>query len=262
MNQILVFAGTTEGRKLIEFILSASKEFQVYACVATRYGKSLLSPSDRLTISSRPLDFEEMISLMKTHDFSMVFDTTHPYAVEVSKNLRKASKLCCLPYYRVLRPESDIPTHSLIAHSKPVIHVNSMEEAVDFFQQTTGNILVTTGSKELPLLCALPDFSDRIYPRILPNPIMLQTVIEQGFSPKNIICMQGPFSKELNIAMLKQTKSAFLLTKSSGFNGGFLEKLEAAAELNVTSVVIGRPPQSDGISYQEACNIILNLTAQ
>ena len=52
MDKLCVFAGTTEGRRLVAFL--ASQPVQVTACVATEYGASLLAPLDHLTVSARP----------------------------------------------------------------------------------------------------------------------------------------------------------------------------------------------------------------
>ena len=261
MKSILIFAGTTEGRELIEFTLS-NTEYRIYACVATEYGKSLLTASERLTVSSKPLNTLEMCQLMKQVNFSLVLDATHPYATEVSKNIKKAADICRLPYYRVLRPENECVSDITFSESDHIVTVNSMEDAVTFFRNTNGNILATTGSKELSALCGLPDYKVRVYPRILPNPDMLQMIIDQGFAPQNIICMQGPFSADLNVAMLQQINAAFLLTKSSGTKGGFPEKIAAAARLSITAVVIGRPPQTEGISLEQAYQLLLTKAAQ
>lgn len=260
MKSIIIFAGTTEGRELIDFALS-NTEYLVYACVATEYGKSLLTTSERLTVSSKPLNSLEMCQLMKQFNFSLVLDATHPYATEVSKNIKEAAEICRLPYYRVLRPEQESVSDAASSQSDRIVTVNSMEDAVTFFRNTCGNILATTGSKELSALCKLPDYKERVYPRILPNPDMLQMIINQGFAPQNIICMQGPFSTDLNIAMLQQIHAAFLLTKSSGTKGGFPEKLAAAARLSITAVVIGRPPEAEGISLEQAYELLLTKHA-
>ena len=60
---------------------------------------------------------------------------------------------------------------------------------------------------------------------------------------KQICAMQGPFSAEMNIAMLKQTDAAFLVTKDTGTTGGYPEKEQAAHQLGVRMVVISRPEE-------------------
>ena len=65
-------------------------------------------------------------------------------------------------------------------------------------------MLLTTGSKELKAFTALPDFEKRLYARVLSTPEVATMAASLGFVGKHLICMQGPFSKELNTAMLKQ----------------------------------------------------------
>ncbi|MBR2071825.1 MAG: precorrin-6A/cobalt-precorrin-6A reductase, partial [Phascolarctobacterium sp.] len=79
----------------------------------------------------------------------------------------------------------------------------------------------------------------------------LQSALELGYKPANIVCMQGPFSKELNVATLKKFNSKFMVTKDSGEVGGFLEKIAAAQEAGAKLIVIGRTTEEQGESYEE-----------
>ena len=101
-TKICVFAGTTEGRELIEF-LSGQEQVSITACVATGYGKELLSPAENLTISSRRLDEGEMEQLIKESGFDLVIDATHPYADEATKNIVNACSAAQTEYLRLLR---------------------------------------------------------------------------------------------------------------------------------------------------------------
>ena len=59
----------------------------------------------------------------------------------------------------------------------------------------------------------------------------------------HLICMQGPFDLEMNLATLRYANADFLVTKASGKNGGYDEKCEAALAAGVHLVVIGRPKE-------------------
>ncbi len=78
-----------------------------------------------------------------------------------------------------------------------------------------------------------------------------------GLQKKQLICMQGPFSRELNAAMLRETKADFLVTKESGAAGGFADKVQAAGDVKATCVVIIRPMQESGYSLEEVETMIL-----
>ena len=62
--------------------------------------------------------------------------------------------------------------------------------------------------------------------------------------------MWGPFLKELNLALLRQFHISYLVTKESGREGGFDEKLAAAKEAGCLLIVIERPKE-EGMSLAE-----------
>lgn len=244
MKHYLIFAGTTEGRELVEFLIP-QKDVQITVCTATEYGKILLPNAPNLTVLSKRLEFEDMVTLMQTTPFDQVYDTTHPYAVLVSQNIQNATKKANVPYFRIIRPEEELEDDGKI------VYVNSMEDAVSYLSDTTGNILSTTGSKELPALCKLQDYRERVYARILSNPEMVSSSFQLGFQGKHLICMQGPFSEELNTALIHQFDISYVLTKNSGKLGGFLEKVNSARQTKTTLVVIGRPTKEEGFTLDE-----------
>lgn len=239
MKHYLIFAGTTEGRLLTEFFIK-QKDVQVTACTATEYGGILMPSSPDLTVLSKRLNKEEMLALMEASPFDAVYDATHPYAIIVSQNIREAADLMKLSYHRVLRPDEPYETNSRI------VTVASMKEAVAYLSETAGNILCTTGSKEIAALCDLPNYQERVYARILPNPEMVKKTFQLGFQGKHLICMQGPFSEELNTALIHQFQIKYLLTKNSGRAGGVMEKIESAKKNGITLVMIGRPLTEEG----------------
>ena len=132
-----------------------------------------------------------------------------------------------------------------------VVCVNSVEEAVDYLELTQGNILITTGSKELGKYTRLTNYKKRCYARVLSVLPSVMQSIDLGFTGSHLIAMQGPFSREMNLALLHQTEAKYFVTKESGKNGGFAEKLEAAEQAGAVLLVIGRPIE-EGLSVEEA----------
>jgi len=102
----------------------------------------------------------------------------------------------------------------------------------------------------------LPAFAERVYARVLPMDDSLRLCREVGLKPAHILAMQGPFSLELNTAMLRSVNAKYMVTKESGTAGGFEEKQAAAREAGVQLVVIGRPPQQDGLSFAETIALL------
>ncbi|MBR3038905.1 MAG: precorrin-6Y C5,15-methyltransferase (decarboxylating) subunit CbiT, partial [Clostridia bacterium] len=77
-----------------------------------------------------------------------------------------------------------------------------------------------------------------------------------GFSGKHLICMQGPFSEELNEATIRAIDAKILVTKDTGASGGFAEKIRAAKNCGATPVVIRRPDEETGVSAAECLALL------
>lgn len=244
LNRVLIFAGTTEGRTLSEYLSENRIEHTV--CVATEYGEEVLSASPYMTIHQGRIGVSEMEKLMQTGSFAAVVDATHPYAVEVTANIREASQEAKLPYLRLKR-WLDAETEGSI------FYFHSNEECVDALEKTEGNILLTTGSKELATYCSHPLVKDRLYVRILPGMESISICTELGIKGKQMIAMQGPFSTEMNEAILHQYEIACMVTKKSGKQGGYPEKLEAAKRAGIPVYVIEPADTERGYSMEEVC---------
>ena len=214
MYKICVFGGTTEGRELVEFL--NAQPCEVTACVATEYGQALLPEAERLTVSARRLPADEIKALLTDRHFDLVIDATHPYAASITKSIARACAETGVERWRLLRGASDAP--------EDAVFVESTEKAIEFLDQTEGNILLTTGSKELKAYSQIKDFVERVYARVLPLEDSLVLCREAGVKAAHILAMQGPFSEEMNTAMLRAIGAKWLVTKDGGAAGGFAEK--------------------------------------
>ena len=164
----------------------------------------------------------------------------------VSSNIQQACKTTYTTYYRVIRESS-----TLLTEDSDTVFVSNVDEAITYLKETNGNIFVTTGSKELHRYTSLPDYENRVYARTLSSPDVVKECYHLGFQGKHLICMQGPFSTEINLAMLKHVNARYLVTKESGLTGGFAQKIEAAKQASVTCVIIGRPQDVTGYTLEE-----------
>ena len=246
MYRICIFAGTTEGRKLVKFL--SEQKVLLTACVATEYGETLIPPAVNLTVSAKRLTRDEMVDLFEKNKSDLVIDATHPYAAEVTENIAYASDSTNTEYVRVLRDNSKM--------SADTVFVSDIAEAVEYLNTKDGNIFLTTGSKELSKYMCIRDFSERVYARVLPVQSSLDACADAGLKPSHIIAMQGPFSEQINIAMLESVSAKYLVTKDGGDAGGFDEKLKAAQKTGVQMIVIGRPIQKKGLSFSETVDML------
>lgn len=252
MSRILIFGGTTEGRLLAQYCHDKKKP--VWVSVATGYGKMVLPESPYLFIHETPMDEGQMKEFIRNHDITLVFDATHPYAALVSKNIADACEHTGVRRIRVVR--ESLTNKEAVSEDGHTVWVESVEEAVQYLYGKSGNILVTTGSKELSKFTALDSFEERVYARVLPSVSVISACEETGIKGKHLIGMQGPFSAEMNEAMIRQFEVRYLVTKESGNAGGFLEKMSAAAECGITAVVVGRPAHETGMTPEEAKKVL------
>ena len=262
--KVVIFGGTTEGRQLAEYLIQLNKKqkmqtIEVHVCVASEYGAQVLPDDAALKVHVGRLEQADMQEFLQKVQADMCVDATHPYAVIVTQNIYQACKVVGVPYVRVRREMQEEPgnadsvmqmsgTHIADADGKRYtdetsdsVYVKDTQAAIDYLKGVTGNILITTGSKELHLYTQIPDYESRCTARVLPTPSVVEACTELGFTGKHLICMQGPFDLEMNLATLRYANADFLVTKASGKNGGYDEKCEAALAAGVHLVVIGRP---------------------
>lgn len=241
-GRIVIFGGTSEGRELAE--TAQRSQVPVLVSVVSEYGESLLTESKWVGVHQGALDADGMKELLKKENPPFVLDATHPYAKVVTAQVRAVCEELDLPCYRVLREEETL--------EDGMYRVASTQEASDFLEKQTGNILLTTGSRELHVFAEKETLLPRLFARVLPDSKVLAQCEEMGINGSHLIAMQGPFSVEMNQALLHQTKAVWMVTKESGARGGFQEKWQASKQCGVKFLVINRPENEEGISLAEA----------
>lgn len=225
-------------------------------CVATEYGEVVLKPHPLVTVHRGRMNQEQIAAFIKregagTDDFAAVIDATHPFARDVTCNIKAALKESSIPYFRLKR-DCAIQRENQVAEG--VTYFGTNEACAKALEQTEGNILLTTGSKELSKYCVSDQVKQRLYVRVLPSVESLSLCAEQGICGKHVIAMQGSFTIEMNEAILRQYHISHLVTKESGALGGYPEKLAAARRTGVGVFVIGCPEQGEGYSFEEVCS--------
>ena len=225
--RVILFSGTTEGRRLSRAL--AALGGAVTVCVATEYGREEQGEAPGITVLSGRMD--------ETQDLCV--DATHPYALQASRSIRAACEGERVPLLRLLREESPVPEGAAV--------FAGAQTAADWLSATQGNILLTTGAKELDAFTPLG--GERLYPRVLPLASSLEACRRAGVPSSHILALQGPFSQELNEALIRQYRIAYLVTKDGGPAGGFGEKAAAAQAAGARLVLIRRP-REEGLGYE------------
>ena len=237
--KIVIFGGTTEGRELSKLLSEAGASVTV--CVATEYGGEEQSLVPGVETRTGSLSAEEKQALLR--GAALCVDATHPYARHVSASVKAACREAAVEYIRLLRPASE---------TGDALVFESAAEAAAWLSLREGRVLLTTGAKELSAFACLDP--ERLIPRVLPSHEALSACEALGIPHRNIIAMQGPFSKELNTAMIRRYGVRFVVSKDGGAPGGFPEKAAAAAETGAQLIVLCRPAE-DGLAFDDVLNL-------
>ncbi len=243
MSKICIFAGTSEGRKLVERL--CGRGLQMTICVATEYGEVLLGEHPVVETRAGRMDQTQMEAMLRGEVFDLVVDATHPYADKVTENIASACQKIGAEYLRLLRDSNSDDSDG--------VFVENTAACVEYLKSTEGNILLTTGSKELP---AYAELHDRIYARVLPMQASLDICAQSGIAPERIIAMQGPFDEAMNLALLEMTKAKYMVTKDTGGPGGYGAKISAAKKAGVQAIIIGRPVQQEGMDLDAVIRLM------
>ena len=248
---IFVAAGTQDGRELAGFLLEQG--YEVTASVVSRYGEQLLRRYKGIVVNEKPLDAEGLKSYLKEHGARLLVDASHPYAANVSRNVMDACHALGIPYLRYERASTPV------AYPK-VFRVGDYEEAAKRASELGKNIFLTTGSRNLKAFKESPYLRDcRIVARVLPSPEVISGMTAMGFTPKDIVALQGPFSQGLNEELFRQYGAEVVVTKNGGQVGGADTKIAAAEALGLPVVLIERPPMDyDNVagSFEEVLSFL------
>ena len=265
MSRILIFAGTTEGRKLSEHLCERGIEHTV--CVATEYGEIVLQENPLAHVHMGRMDSEGMRSFFAEQKCKLIVDATHPYAAVVTENIKQAvyafnkahavtdnQAYSCMSEnieYVRLKRDTDIS-----ADYDNVRYFEDNEACARALNNTDGNILLTTGSKELSVYCKNSGVRERLYVRVLPGLESISLCMHNDITGKHILALQGPFSTQLNEALIDQYDIRCLVTKKSGAAGGFIEKIAAAKNKSIPVYIVGQSGKDDGMSFEAVCEYI------
>lgn len=243
MSKIWVIGGTVETYKVSEKLINQNKD--IIITVATDYGYEEFIQFKDYLVKGR-MDKEKMIRFCKKYDISNIIDVSHPYAKEVSKNAIDTANDLGINYYRYER--DDILDNY---NYDKIYYVKDHNSAIELIKKLKfKRIFLTTGINNANEY--IDSNFEELFIRILPRSNQIKQLEEKGYKSKNIIAMQGPFSKQMNIATINHINADVMITKQSGKEGGFDEKVGSCIDTGISIIIIKRPD----INYENKYNDI------
>ena len=246
---ILVLGGTSDSLKICDRLYEIGISDFVLS-VVTEFGRDLAESRAKDIINGK-MDKDGMVDYIIKNEVRQVIDATHPYAVEVSRNAMDACEETDIKYIRFERK-------SLLGEIKyqGEYIVDTIEEACAMIlgNDQWENVFIATGSKNLGTYVKLLK-SKSLVARVLPTSEVIRNCEAMGLNADNLLAIKGPFSKDINVAMLKHAEVDVVITKESGFAGGFMDKIVACEELGIPIIIIKRKT----IDYQRVVHDISEI---
>ncbi len=241
MSKVLVLAGTTDAKTVIERLFK--KNYELAVSVTTRMGSGMLDEFHNLDIHQGKMNKEQITHLLQTINPICLIDASNPFSSEITRNAINVCKFEAVPYIRFERERLNY------ADDPDITVVNNYGEACDVLMNCEGNILLTLGSNKIETFKRIPDYAQRVYLRVLPDWKVLSKLENLGFNCKNIIAIKGPYNESLNIELFKYCQASVLVTKESGNMGGVVDKINAAKKLGMKIILVDRLEENCSNKY-------------
>ena len=213
---ILVFGGTTEGRKAAEVLEEAGSPY----FYSTKTGEQDLTLHHGQRIDGA-LDAEAMLAFCREHEIRLIVDAAHPFASQLHQTIAQISESLNIP---AIRYERIFPKR------------HASLEWLDSYEQVPHDIktlLATTGVQSIAQLKPLEAEGIKVYYRILNRESSIALALRQGARMEQLCYFEDP--KDVPV------EADAILLKESGLSGGFQEKVEAAKARGMRILVLKRP---------------------
>ena len=213
---ILVFGGTTEGRKAVEVLEEGGSPYYY----STKTGEQDLTLHHGQRIDGA-LDAEAMQNFCREHDIRLMVDAAHPFAVQLHQTIAEVSDALKIPAIRYERifPERDASLEWL--------------DSYDQVPHDIKTLLATTGVQSISKLKPLEAAGVKVYYRILNRESSIALAQKQGARMEQLCYFEDP--KDVPV------EADAILLKESGLSGGFQEKVDAAKARGMRILVLKRP---------------------
>ena len=213
---ILIFGGTTEGRKAAEVLEEAGTTY----FYSTKTGEQDITLQHGKRIDGT-LDETAMIGFCRANSIRLIVDAAHPFASLLHQTVARTAAALSIPVVRFERiyPPRDasitwIDDYTEIPHD---IH----------------RLLATTGVQSIAKLKPLEAAGIQLFYRILNRPSSIALAQKQGATAEQLCYYDDP--NDIPI------KADAILLKESGLSGGFTEKVEAAKHCGMQVIALKRP---------------------
>ncbi len=251
--RVFLMGGTKDSINIIKFLKENYNSVFILTTTTTKYGAKIAKEAGSDEVIAKPLLKKEILKILNTYfdkkDFDVFIDATHPFASHVTSTAIEVSKIVNIPYIRFERPNIDYSNYNNIYlldsfeeagklittkfKNKNILHLAGVNTIESLLNWKGDNISYENGDMDIDI--------ENLYVRVLPVKSSIKKCNSLGISGERIIAMQGTFSKEFNMELMKEIGANVIITKESGDTGGVPSKIAAANELEIPVILISRP---------------------
>ena len=221
---ILVFGGTTEGRKAVKEIEEAGKPFYY----STKTGEQEVELCHGNAVSGA-MTRDKMIDFCRQNDIRLLVDATHPFASRLHDMVADVAAYLNIP---AIRFERIFPPRD-----NDIIWCDSYGEAIDKVEPYS-TVIATTGVQSICYLKPLEAKGCEVFYHILNRPSSLAKAYAEGINDEHLIFYGDN--------LVKGIRKGVLILKESGLTGGYVEKVEEARRNGMRIIALLRPPTPAG----------------
>lgn len=233
----MVMSGTSDATKVIKFLHEDENNY-ILATTVTDYGAKIAESAGASEIISKALKEEDLINVIKEKNIDTLIDATHPFASVATETAISSCEKAQIRYIRYERASTVLPESDLIY--KEDTFEDGAKKAKELLVNDDDRLMHLAGVMRLQTIVNEID-PKKVIPRVLPNNFSISKTLDTNVPAENIIAMQGTYSKEFNMALMKEYNVSAIITKESGESGGAENKINAALELNIPVILVTRP---------------------
>lgn len=219
---ILVFGGTTEGRRAVEVLDEGGSPYYY----STKTGEQDLTPQHGQRIDGA-MDGGAMLAFCREHAVRLIVDAAHPFAARLHQTIADVADRQQIPVIRYDRiyPEREADIEWIDDYSQVPIDLRSL--------------LATTGVQSISRLKWLEQRGVRVVYRILNRESSMVLAREQGVGDDQLCYFEDGATIDVD--------ADAILLKESGLSGGFVEKVAAARAKGMRIIAIKRPENPSSV---------------
>lgn len=224
---ILIFGGTTEGRKAVGVAEQAGKPYYY----STRGDLQQVEMASGIRLCGA-MDEAAMTEFCRANGISLIVDASHPFAQELHRTVSAVGRKLNVPVVRYERRYS--------SREEDIIWCEDFKDAVDKLREhDIHSLMALTGVQTIGKLRGYWQERDCIF-RILKREESRSIAAREGFPEDKLFYYED--TDEAIVGLIKKHGIQAIITKESGDSGGFESKIEAARQCNVRIFAVRRPP--------------------